>query len=143
MSKRYNPNKVKINRNYTVREIALLYGVHKKTVTNWFKRGLTTISKQGNYLILGSDLKDFIKYMRSVDKRPCEINEMFCMKCRVPREPERETLFFAPLSQSSGCMKGSCVVCNTPMNKFFNLTHLPVLQRNFDVTLPLQQKRLI
>ena len=42
MRKRHpNPRLVKIHRNYTVEEIATLFGIHKNTVRDWVKAGLT------------------------------------------------------------------------------------------------------
>ena len=41
MRKRHpNPRLAKIHRNYTVEEIANLFGVHKNSVRNWVKGGL-------------------------------------------------------------------------------------------------------
>ena len=53
MAKRYNPNKCKKNRNYTINDVSQLYDVHKKTVSVWFKNGLRKIDNQRPYLILG------------------------------------------------------------------------------------------
>jgi len=142
MAKRYNPNKGKINRNYTISEIALLYGVHKNTVKTWLKRGLKRIDNQRPYIILGRDLKQFIKDLRTINKRPCELGEIYCMKCRTPRIPTQESIIFETASLRSGRIKASCNVCLSPMNKYFRLADLAVLQRHFAVILPLQQKRL-
>ena len=35
--RRFNPRRVKIHRNYTVEEVARLFGVHKNTVRDWLK----------------------------------------------------------------------------------------------------------
>jgi hypothetical protein len=142
MAKRYNPNRCKINRNYTISEIALLYGVHKNTVKAWLKRGLKRIDDHRPYLMLGTDLRLFLKDLRTINKRPCEIGEIYCMKCRAPRTPEQGSIIFESASSISGRIKGSCNVCLSPMNKYFRLADLAVLQRHFAVILPLQQKRL-
>jgi IS30 family transposase len=142
MAKRYNANKCKINRNYSINEIALLYDVHKNTVKTWLKRGLKRIDNQRPYIILGYDLKQFLKDLRTINKRSCELGEIYCMKCRTPRTPEQKSISFEASSSSCGCIKASCNVCNSSMNKYFRLADLALIQRHFAVILPLQQKRL-
>jgi len=142
MAKRYNPNKCKINRNYTVAEIAVLYDVHKSTVKTWLRRGLKRIDNQRPYIILGSDLKQFIKDRRGINKRSCELGEIYCMKCREPRTPEQGSTVFETETSRYGRIKANCNVCDSAMNRYFRLTDLAVLQRHFAVILPLQQKRL-
>jgi len=142
MAKKYNPNKCKINRNYTVSEIALLYEVHKSTVKAWLRRGLKRIDNQRPYIILGRELKQFIKDLRTINKRPCELGEIYCMKCKMPRIPEQGSTIFEAESSNYGRIKASCNVCSSSMNKYFRLSDLALLQRHFMVILPLQQKRL-
>lgn len=142
MAKRYNPNKCKINRNYSISEIALLYQVHKSTVKAWLRRGLKRIDNQRPYIILGSDLKQFMKDLRGINKRPCELGEIFCMKCRMPRTPEQGSTVFEIETSRYGRIKANCNACNSAMNRYFRLADLATLQRHFAVILPLQQKRL-
>jgi len=142
MAKRYNPNKCKINRNYSISEIALLYDVHKSTVKTWLRRGLKRIDNQRPYIILGRDLRPFLKDLRGINKRPCELGEIYCMKCRTPRKPQQGTTTFETESTRYGRIKGTCNVCNSAMNRYFRLNDLDMLQRHFAVILPLQQKRL-
>ncbi len=56
-----NPNKAKIHRSYTVEEIAELFGVHKNTVRAWLKAGLPICDDRKPMLILGADLRSFLK----------------------------------------------------------------------------------
>ena len=57
MGKRHSNHRlVKIHRNYTVEEIAKLFGIHKNTVRNWVKDGLATIDDKRPMLILGHEL---------------------------------------------------------------------------------------
>lgn len=142
MAKRYNPNKCKINRNYTISEIALLYDVHKNTVKAWLRRGLKKIDNQRPFLILGRDLKLFIKDLRAINKQPCDLGEMYCLKCRSPRVPDQRSITFECKFSRYGLVKGRCNVCLYAMNKYFRLADLAILQRHFAVILPLQQKRL-
>ncbi len=141
MSRIYNPNKCKINRNYTISEISLLYGVHKNTPKGWLKKGLKRIDNQRPYLILGRDLRLFLKDLRTINKRPCELGEIYCMKCRAPRKPVPGSIIFETESSRYGRIKGSCNVCHSAMNRYFRIADLALLQRHFKVILPLQQKR--
>ena len=51
----------KIHRNYTVEEVARLFGVHRNTVREWIKRGLPTSDDKRPKLILGRDLIAFLQ----------------------------------------------------------------------------------
>jgi hypothetical protein len=57
--RRLNPRRVKVHRNYTVEEVAKLYGVHKNTVRDWLKAGLPKIDGRRPILILGRQLAGF------------------------------------------------------------------------------------
>jgi hypothetical protein len=84
MSKRHpNPRLAKIHRNYTVDEIANLFGVHKNSVRNWVKGGLPTSDDRRPMLILGRDLVAFLHARRVKNKRPCQPGEIYCMRCRA------------------------------------------------------------
>lgn len=52
---------VKIHRNYTVEEVALLLSVHKNTVRTWVKECLPVIDDKRPKLILGRDLSAFLR----------------------------------------------------------------------------------
>jgi hypothetical protein len=88
MSKRHpNPRLAKIHRNYTVEEIANLFGVHKNSVRNWVKGGLPTSDDRRPMLILGRDLVAFLHARRVKNKRPCQPGEIYCMRCRAAQRP--------------------------------------------------------
>lgn len=71
MKKRHpNHQRVKIHRNYSVEEIADLFGIHKNTVRRWVKEGLSVIDGKRPMLILGRDLAAFLKERRKANKRP-------------------------------------------------------------------------
>ena len=62
MKKRHpNHRLVKIHRNYTVEEIADLFGIHKNTVRGWVKVGLAISDDKRPMLILGHDLVAFLQ----------------------------------------------------------------------------------
>jgi len=59
--KRLNPRRVKLHRNYTVGEAAMLFRVHKNTVRSWLNDGLKTIDDRRPILILGRQLASFVQ----------------------------------------------------------------------------------
>lgn len=142
MSKIHNPNKCKIHRCYTVEEAALLYGVHKRTVRNWIIKGLAVCDDKRPLLILGADLKLFIKQQRQVNKRSCKPSELYCFKCREPRLPDQNTIEFIQETSTKGRVISACSVCSSMMNKYFKLENLTSIQRDLAVILPLQQKHI-
>ena len=88
MRKRHpNPRLAKIHRNYTVEEIANLFGVHKNSVRNWVKGGLPISDDRRPMLILGRDLVAFLHARRVKNKRPCQPGEIYCMRCRTAQRP--------------------------------------------------------
>ncbi len=88
MSKRHpNPRLAKIHRNYTVDEVAHLFGVHRNTVREWVKRGLPTTDGKRPMLILGCDLVAFLGARRAKNKRTCQPGEIYCVRCRAPKAP--------------------------------------------------------
>ncbi len=59
----------KRHRNYTVEEIAELFGKHENTVRGWLKSGLETIDKARPALVHGQTLASFLEARRSAGKR--------------------------------------------------------------------------
>ena len=87
--RRRHPNHrlVKIHRSYTVDEVAALLSIHKHTVREWIKGGLPTCDDRRPTLILGPDLIAFVQARRVKNKRKCSPGQLYCFKCRAPRNP--------------------------------------------------------
>lgn len=142
MKRTQNPNKCKIHRSYTVEEVALRFGVHKRTVRNWIIKGLPVCDDKRPLLILGTDLKQFLKQQRQEYKRTCKPCELYCFKCREPRLPDQNMLLFIEETNTKGRVVAACSVCNSRMNKYFSLKNITSIQRDLAVILPLQQKHI-
>src|SRR5260221_14441531 len=82
-----NPRLVKVHRNYSVEEIARLFGLHKNTVRNWLKQGLPIIDDRRPILIIGRELSVFLKERRQKTKQACGPGRIFCIACRAPKVP--------------------------------------------------------
>ena len=135
MRKRINPNLAKIHRSYLVRDVADLLDVHKNTVRTWIAEGLPVNDNLRPNLILGCELRKFLQKQKLKNKQPCKKNEMYCMKCRLPRTPAGNMVEFKPTKGEKGRLIGICPCCETMMNRFSNLTILSAIAGILEVTI--------
>ena len=136
MPKRLNPNLAKIHRNYTVEEIAALYGLHKNTVRAWIRGGLQVCDDKRPALILGNELRTFLQQKRQARKRRCKLFELYCMRCRVPRRPAGNMVDYIPMSESTGRLIAICPDCTGMMNRYASKANLAKNQGQLDVSIP-------
>ena len=136
MAKRLNPNLVKKHRNYTVGEIAGLFGNHNNTIRTWIKQGLPVIDGIRPTLILGRDLRTFLQAKRQKHKQVCAPDEMYCLRCRKPQRPADGLVEYKALTSSTGRLTGVCSVCDCLINQFSSLAHAEHLQHKLNTTLP-------
>jgi hypothetical protein len=136
MSKRHlNPRLAKIHRNYTVDEVASLFGVHKNSVRNWVKGGLPTNDDRRPMLILGRDLFNFLQAKRMKNKRPCQPGEIYCVRCRVAQKPAGDMADYQPLTATLGNLIGICPRCEVMMYRRVGLAQLVQVGANLDITM--------
>ena len=130
-----NPNLAKIHRNYSVEDIASLFGLHKNTVRAWIKNGLPVIDKARPMLILGSDLRAYLKDKRQSKKSKCKPTELYCVSCKAPKKPALDMVEFKAAEGSTGCLIGLCPECDSVMNKFCSQENLKAIQSELEVTI--------
>lgn len=131
-----NPRLAKIHRNYTVEDVARLFGIHKGTVRQWIKEGLPTTDQQRPMLILGRDLRAFIEKRRASNKRPCAPGELYCMRCRTPRQPAEGLVDCLARGPSLADLVGICPACAALMYRRVSLRKLAKCLGPLQVTLP-------
>jgi len=137
MSKRHpNPRLAKIHRNYTVEEVAVVFGVHRNTVRGWVKRGLPTNDGRRPMLILGADLVAFLRARRVKNKRTCQPGEMYCVRCRAPRAPAGDMADYLPVTATLGNLIAICSACEAMMYRRVSLAWLEEVRGKLDITLP-------
>jgi len=127
----YNPNLVKNTVSYTTAEIAELFNIHKGTVLFWLKDGLKTIDNKRPFYIHGSDLKEFLKDRQSRRKQKCKPDELFCLKCRMPKKPKKNNVILYGHTEKAGRLSGVCEDCGTRINKTISLKKLAEILRIF------------
>ena len=137
MSKRHpNPRLAKIHRNYTVEEIAALFGVHRNTVREWVKRGLPTNDDRRPMLILGRDLVAFLQVRRAKNKRTCQPGEIYCVRCRAPKAPAADMADYQTVTETLGNLIAICPDCGSIMNRRVSLAKLEQIRGKIDITMP-------
>lgn len=143
MGKRHpNHRLVKIHRNYTIEEIANLFGIHKNTVRSWVKAGLATIDNKRPMLILGHDLSEFLQARRVKNKQTCKPGEMYCVRCHAPKFPAADMVEYSPVTEKVGNLIAICPDCDSIINRRVSLARIGEIRGNMDITFPKEQQRL-
>ena len=131
--RKYNTNLIKKTLSYSIYDIASLFRIHRATVRQWIKEGLPLIDNHKPFLVLGSDLKEFIKKRQGKRKTKCNANELYCFKCREPRTSWENIVDLKILNERSFLIMGICSQCNTQTNKTTSLKNLDEIKKIFDV----------
>ena len=134
--KRLNPRCVKIHRTYTIPEAARLLRVHKKTIERWIKKGLPTCDDRRPMLILGRDLRHFIKQQRVASKQTCRTGQLYCVRCRAPRAPAGGMADFIPTTAQFGYLQGICPDCGVLIHRAVAIAQLKSVVAGLEVTFP-------
>jgi hypothetical protein len=132
-NRRPNPRKAKIHRTYTVEEVARLYRVHRHTVRNWVKDGLSICDDRRPTLILGAALVEFLTRKRAKHRRPCAPGQLYCVACRAPQHPAEGMADYMPLTATSGNLVGLCPVCETVIYRRVSLARLDAVRGGLDI----------
>lgn len=139
---RNNPNRIKIHRSYTVIEVSETLGVHPKTVRNWIRVGLPVVNEKRPLLIIGVDLKIYLKQKRKTYMHKCELDEMYCLQCKQPTNPSIESLQFIPMPAGMARMTGRCGECGYRENKFVSWRDVNQIWLELGGKLPIAEKHL-
>ena len=125
MAKKIKYHLIKAGRTYTIKEIATVLNCHVRTVQEWIKQGLEVIDRNSKpYLISGRVAKQFLKQKSDKFKVKLKKNELYCLKCRAPRESLDDELRFEYTGKLLGngerqvSIKGLCPICSTVIQRF-------------------------
>jgi hypothetical protein len=129
-----NPRLVKVHRNYSVEDIARLFGIHKNTVRNWLKQGLRTIDDQRPMLILGRELSRFLQERRQRAKQSCGPGRIYCIACRAPKVPAGKMAECIPFGPVAGSLCGICPDCDRLIYRRVNLAKIGAVRGELDIT---------
>jgi len=116
-ARRANPRAVKLHRSYSVPELAACFGVHKNTVRNWQRDGLTPLDDQRPLLFQGSTIRAFLENRNASRKCPCPPGTLYCFRCRTARPPALGMVDFVSINAVSGDVRAICPTCGTVMHR--------------------------
>jgi hypothetical protein len=122
-------NRIRAKRSYSVKEAADVLRAHPRTIQAWIKSGLRILDGSRPFLIMGGDLKSFLAKRIQNRKQALGPDEFYCFRCKtrvtasgVSTIPGRAI----GLGKISLRLKGSCVACGCPVNKFSAVTVVPI-----------------
>lgn len=122
MSKRANPMAVKGALTYDICEAARALDKSPATIRNWIKDGLPAMTSCKPYLILGADIRDYLRAKYQASKSPLAPNELYCLSCRVGRRPvDMSVVSFANTSQTTR-LQGVCACCGARASRLISNT---------------------
>ena len=120
---RPGPSRVKIHRNYSIAEAARILGVHRNTVRGWLG-GLRSFKVGREHYMLGSDLRDYLLERTSKRRVSTPAGQIFCMKCRAPREPAEGMVEVCGHGGPALNLRALCGVCGCLMHRRVNAAKL-------------------
>jgi hypothetical protein len=133
-SRHPNPRLVKIHRNYSVEEVARLFGLHKNTVRTWLKQGLAAIDERRPTLVLGRELWRFLHGRRRSAKQSCGPGRIYCIACRTPKVPAGKMADCTPIGHLAGNLCGICPDCDRLIYRRVNLAKIDAVRGDLEIT---------
>ena len=98
---------------YTIKELSDCLSVNEKTCLRWIGDGLPIVpGSKKPILMLGSEIKDFLKKKDSKKKVKLKRNEFYCLTCKAARSAKRGSIKKL-LKQKMAV----CRVCNGRMSR--------------------------
>lgn len=141
-SRRANPNAVKIHRSYSISELAQRLDVHKNTIANWQRQGLTPIDAKRPVLFQGAVVREFLAKRNASRKRPCPAGTIYCFRCREPRRPALGMVEYVAHSSETGNLSAMCATCETLMHRRARRSALAAVMPGFDIQISQASPRL-
>jgi DNA-binding XRE family transcriptional regulator len=135
MARRYKIQSIRIHQAYDVPDVADLLGLTQQTVRAWIRDGLPVLATQRPVLVLGYELRKYLKDRDANAKRPTALGEFYCMRCRKPRKPFGMLVDYIPINESKGRLVALCSVCETTCNRFATKASLPELSGVFEIAI--------
>ena len=137
-----NPKLAKIHRSYSVEDVSRLFKIHKNTVRNWLRQGLTAIDDQRPTVIRGLELRRFLTDRRASAKQTCGSGRIYCLPCRAPKVPAGNMAECITLGETIGTLRGICPDCDRMIYRRVNPQKLNAVCGDLDITVTQAGRRI-
>lgn len=133
MAKRVSARRIRKHRQYTYEEAAEALGVTPHTLRAWRVQGLPVLTEKVPHLILGYALKEFVAQRTLKAKQPMQDHEVFCLRCKAPRNPFGMMADYMPVTPHSGRLLTFCGVCEVRCNRMVKAMDIDRLSRTLEI----------
>lgn len=133
MARRFKTRGIKRNKAYEVHELAAAACVSPATVRNWLKDGMGKVDETRPAVIMGFQALDYLDRRKAKGKRPMQVGEFYCMRCKVPRAALGAMADYVPTSPNGGRLKALCEVCECNCNRNIRASELPAFSKVLEI----------
>ena len=139
MKRSYDYQRVQSHRPYTIKTLASRFEVDPATVRRWIKHGgldVAIICKKRPIVLQGSLVKAWMKARKTAKKQPCAPNELYCVRCKAPRQIATESFHILQRDAANLTAKGECVTCGAKLRRFGSMANRAKLEAAFGQNAP-------
>lgn len=133
--KRISAQRIKANRQYTYDELAEAVGVTVQTVRSWRCDGLPVMMDQIPHLVMGYHAKDFVTKRARKARQPLKDHEVYCMRCKAPRDPFGMMADYIPINTDRGRLKTLCGTCEGQCMRLVRAKDIPRLSEKLEIAI--------
>jgi len=128
--------RLKINRTYTVAQIAAILRVSRGTVLNWKRHGLAPVDDGRPALFRGDTAQAYLRDRRISRQQRCPPGHLYCLPCRVPKSPALGMVDYIPRTPTNGNLRGICPDCDRLIHRATSLATLEGARGDLEVRFP-------
>ncbi len=129
MARRFKTRGIKSNKAYDVCELADAACVTPATVRNWLHDGMGRVDDTRPTMIMGFQALDYLNSRKAKGKRPMQVGEFYCMRCKAARTSFGAMADYVPTSANGGRLKALCGVCECNCNRNIRASELPAFSK--------------
>jgi len=134
MQRKYDYRLIKSHRPYTLITLAKLLDVHPATIRAWIKNnGLScaVVADTRPMILSGVKVKAWMEKRHKAKKRPCASNEMYCVKCKEPRQIAKGSFRIKSGNAQKITVMGDCADCGMTLRNFYIKANLDDLTARY------------
>ena len=119
--------------NYSIEQAAETTGVSQQTIRRWCQEGLPVMTAKRPHLIIGADLKEFIKERRRPKTGVTPVGHFRCMTCKAVGPPAIAVADYAALSDKHGMLHSLCGACEGATTRIISRADLTVWAETLEI----------